>query len=323
MTSSESNYIETLNNINIDLHRYVIPIFYVLGNVGNVLSALVFSKKSWRKKVCVFYLNVCLFFNSCYINSSMLGYIFTIGFNINLQNSSTVLCKLYFYLSFLFSTLLPTVLILASVDRLLISSQNVDTRLYSSRRLGYFSISISTFIWCVFYSHLLIKVNIQEIYSTIFVCNYDSSKYYLYFVSYSTITITALSCLIMIVLSVLTFKNVRAIRSIPHQQRHQIRSMAKKDFQLLRCLFVQDIIFATFSISLTVSNAYSVAAVYQTQTALNLEIVNFFSNFSLFLHHIPFGASFFIFIGISKAFRSEMKRMIYKICGRNRMVILE
>ena len=74
----------------------------------------------------------------------------------------------FIYVSFLFSTLLPTILILASIDRLLISSQNVDTRLYSSKRLAYFSISISTFFWIVFNFHILIKVNIQELYPSVF-----------------------------------------------------------------------------------------------------------------------------------------------------------
>ena len=52
----------------------------------------------------------------------------------------------------------------------------------------------------------------------------------------------------MIILSIFAFKNVRHIRAIPRQQRHQIRSMTKKDFQLLRCLFVQDIVYIIFSI---------------------------------------------------------------------------
>ena len=45
----------------------------------------------------------------------------------------------------------------------------------------------------------------------------------------------------MIVLSILSFKNVRHIRPVPRQQRKQLRSMTKKDFQLLRCLYVHNI----------------------------------------------------------------------------------
>ncbi|CAF1238454.1 unnamed protein product [Adineta steineri] len=76
----------------------------------------------------------------------MLASIFIYGYNINIQNTNVVLCKIYLYFAFLFSSVTPTILILASIDRLLISSQNVDTHLYSSKRLAYFSISINELV---------------------------------------------------------------------------------------------------------------------------------------------------------------------------------
>ena len=194
----------------------------------------------------------------CYINCGILGIIFVNGFEISFQNSNVVLCKVYFYISTLFATLSPTVLILASIDRLLISSQNVDTRLYSSKRLAYFSISISTVFWIIFNSHALIKVNIQEIYPSYFVCYYDLSNSYLNFVAYSTAVINVIFDVLMIILCIFAFKNVRHIRAIPREKRNQIRSMTKKDFQLLRCLFVQNIVFIVFSSPISIYNVYDV-----------------------------------------------------------------
>jgi hypothetical protein len=103
-----SSNINNFDNTIIYLNKYILSILYIFGNVGNILSALVFLKNSWRKKVCVFYFNICLLFNSCYINSYILGSIFTVGYNINIDNSNVILCKLFFYVGFLFSTLLPT-----------------------------------------------------------------------------------------------------------------------------------------------------------------------------------------------------------------------
>jgi hypothetical protein len=322
MSSSDSSCIETLNNTIIYLNRYIIPVFYILGNVGNLLSMLIFAKKSWRKNVCVFYFNICLVSNSFYINSAVLVAFFS-DFNINPYNSISVLCKLYFYVVFLVSTLLPTVLILASIDRLLISSQNVDTRLYSSKRLAYFSVSINTVFWLIFFVHILIKVNIQEIYPSEFVCYYDLSQFYLNFVSYCSLIVNFLFCLIMIVLCMFAFKNVRRIRNVPQQQRKQIRTMTKKDFQLLRCLFAQDIVYIIFSIGLSISTVYQAATMHQMQTPLEQAINTFFYNLSIFLHHVPYCASFYIFVAVSKAFRNELKRMVYKICRKDIMLIRE
>ena len=320
MSSSDSYSVEILHNFILYMHRYALPTFYILGNIGNFFNLLVLSKKSWRKNVCVFYFIVCHIFDLCYINSSMLEDILY-SRDIILYDSSVVLCKVYFYVAYLFTTLTPSILICASIDRLLISSQNVDTRLYSSRRLAYFSVGLSTSIWFVLFFHLLIKMNIQQISSSQFICFYDLSDSYLRFVSYSTLIFNCLFSLTMIVFCVIALKNVRQIRTIPRDQRKQRRTMTKKDFQLLRCLFVLDIVYIIFTFPLNIFTVYKVATIQQTRTSLEQAIYDFFDHLSEFLHHSPYCLSFYIFLLVSKAFRNEIKRMIYKICGKNTAII--
>ncbi|CAF4142189.1 unnamed protein product [Adineta steineri] len=253
----------------------------------------------------------------------MLGLVLLNGFNVNLQNSNVIVCKLYFYASFLFATLSPTILILASVDRLLISSQNVDTRLYSSQRLAYFSISISTVFWIVFSCHALIKVNLQEFAPFYFVCYYDPSSSYLDFVSYFAAVINVIFDILMIIMSVFALKNVRRIRSIPREKRNQIRSMTKKDFQLLRCLFVQDVIYIIFGTSICIFYVFDAITKYQNGTILEQAIRNFLYTFMTFLYSTSYSVNVFVFIIVSKAFRHELKRTIYKIIGKDLVPIRE
>ncbi len=323
MSSFETYYTHILTNIPIYLNQYLGPVLYFTGNIGNLLSLLIFFKKSWKKNVCVFYFVICLFSNTIFINSSLLGSIFTYGFNINAQNSNVVFCKLFYYIAYLTSLYYPSVLILASFDRLLISSQNVDTRLYSSKRLAYFSISISTFICIIFSLHILIKVNIQEMYPSYFICYYDLSTSYLNFFVYSSLVISAFVPLMLIILSILAFKNVRRIRAIPRQQRHQFRTMNKKDFQLLRCLYIHNIVYIICIILLVVSVGYSVTLNLKTSTVVEQAMSNFLSGLGVFLHYIPYCTSFFIFVCISKAFRQELKRFGYKICGKDLRTVRE
>jgi hypothetical protein len=230
------------------------------------------------------------------------------------------LCKIYIYFSFLSATVSPSVLILASIDRLLISSQNVNTRLYSSKRLAYFSISISIFFWIIFNVHILIKANIQQFGPSNFVCYYDLSKSYIDFIFYSLLIIHICFGVFMIILSILSFKNVHHIQAIPRQQRKQIRSMNKKDFQLLRCLFVQGIVFISFSLLINFFYVYQAATRDQEQTLLEQAIGNFLNNVFTILYDIPYCVNFFIFMIVSKAFRHEMKRTAYKMCGKDLIV---
>ena len=308
MPSSDSALIALLVDIPKYLHRYVVPILFVLGNLGNVISIAIFSKRSWRKNVCTFYFVICLLCSTVYLNATMLGSIAIMGFNIHAHNSNPMLCKLFYFISYLVSTYYPIILILASVDRLLISSQKVDTRLYSSKRLAYFSIGTSSIVWSIFSLHVLIKVSIQEIYPSVSICYYELSKSYLTFFLYSTLALSIIVPLVMVVLSIFAFKNVRRIRAVPRQQRNEIRSMTKKDFQLLRCLYVHDVVYVVFTSALSASVIYSTTKRYDNRTPMQEAIDSFLSNMGIFLHHIPYCTSFLIDISISKAFRCELRR---------------
>ncbi len=318
MSSSDNYYyINILNNILTNIYKYVLPVIYVLSNIGNLLSALIFWKKTWRKKVCVFYFNIYLLSNTCFINSTVLGSILNYGYNINLQNSSVVLCKVFFYVAFLFAILSPTILILASIDRLLISSQNVDTRFYSSKRLAYFSLSVSTCFWIVFNVHVLIMVDIQKSYPSGFVCDYDLSTSYRNFVSYYLAIVNICFCLIMIILCLFSFKNIRHIRILPRQQRNQVRTMTKKDFQLLRCLFAHGIAYIIFRMGINIYYGYEAITRDQIRTECQQTIDTLLNNFFSLLFNISYCISFVIYVVISKAFRHEVKRMVYKMVGRD------
>ncbi|CAF0974765.1 unnamed protein product [Rotaria sp. Silwood1] len=317
------NNIEILDNIVIYLHRYITWILFLLGNIGNILTGVIFFKKSWKKNVCVFYFLNCLLVNFAYINTTMVGSSFTFGFQIHSESSNVVLCKILYYVSYLLSVLLPNILILASIDRLLISSKNIDTRLYSSKRLAYFSISVSTIFWIIFYIHVLIKIDVQKIYPSGFVCYYDTSGFYFEFISYSTLIIAVGLAFVLIILSILAFKNVRQLQTIPRQQRNQFRIMHKKDFQLLCCLYIHDIVYIIFNVFVAIYYVYVATTKHHIRTPFHQTIDNFLSGFGTFIHHIPYCASFFIFISVSKAFRQEIKRLFYKMCCKDKMSIRE
>jgi hypothetical protein len=127
----------------------------------------------------------------------------------------------------------------------------------------------------------------------------------------------------MTVLLILAFRNARRIRAIPREQRKQMRSMTKKDFQLLRCLFFQDIVYIVCNIFLNVYYVYSVARIDQNPSNLELIICDFVKKLLSFLQLIPYCDNFFIFIIVSKVFRNELKRMLYKMFGKNLSPIRE
>ena len=317
MASSNLYYIDMMSSAITYTHRYGGPILYLISNVGNLLSLLVFLQKSWRKNVCAFYFLVCVIINLLYTNTTMVGSIFVLGVGTDVHNSNVVVCKLFYYLSYVFASLSPSILICASIDRLLISSQNVDTRLYSSRRLAYFSLSISTLVWMIFYVHTLFKIDIYPGPSSTLVCYYDTSGMYFEFASYSALLLSVIMSVLLIILSILSFKNVRPIRLLPRRQRHQLHSMHRKDFQLLYCLYVHDTIHTIFTVYASMFYTYEAATKYQARTALHQAIEHLLSGLGIFSHHISYCVSFFIFICVSKVFRQEVKQLLRKTYTKN------
>lgn len=314
---------ELLNKIVIILYQYVCTSLYILGNLGNLICVIIFCQKSWRKNVCVFYFLILLLLDTIYLNASVLGYCIMYGFNFDLTLVNSILCKLYNYVSIFLSILTPTILICASIDRLLISSQNIDTRLYSSKRLAYFSIGISTIIWSIFFLHVLIKFDIQQINPFFSVCLFNLMEFYAIFMSYSMLLINIVVFIVMIILSVLSYKNVRRIRSIPRRQREAGRTMRKKDFQLLQCLFAKDIIYIFSNIFLSAYVIFTTITGSGVRTLWDQQFDRFLFQVGSIFHHIPACASFFIYVPISKAFRQGGQRLVWKIVGKDMPVIRE
>ena len=323
MYATNNSHLEILVQIPVLLHRYVVPILFVIGNLGNVINFLIFFKRSWRKNVCVFYFIICGLSNILFINSTLFGSIFTLGFYLSVFHTNIFLCKLFHYVSYLSSMYYPTLLICASFDRLLLSSQNVDTRLYSSKRLAYLFVSTNFVLWTVFSMHILVRVHIQQVDVDQYICTYDLSPFYRNFIMYSTLIISVVVLLVLIILSMLAFKNVRHIRANRSSKRNQIRTMHKKDFQLLRCLFIHNIVYLISSVVIVVGVNYTVTFDYTRATATQEAVNTFLNNFGAFLHYIPYCTSFFIFIYESRAFRQEVKHMVYKLCGKNLIITRE
>ena len=324
MNSTDAYYDALFDNLFKYLYRYVIPVCYIAGNCGSLISIYIFSTKAWRKNVCVFYFNTYLAINLAALNCYLLASILITGYDVELYNSNVIFCKLFYYATFLFCALSPTTLILASIDRLLISSQNVSLRLYSSKRLAYFSVSLSTVVCIIYFLHVLIKPEIVSVAPSATACTLSTDYGYLLFFAYSSLLVTSFFCINMIVLSVLSIKNVRIIRAAPRQQqRQQLRTMNKKDFQLIRCLFIHDIVFIACNIFLNLYYVYVVVRFYGRVSTLERIFSNFLNSFLTMLQQLSFCASFFIFVTVSKAFRHELRRIVYKMIRKNSVTMRE
>ncbi len=81
---------------------------------------------------------------------------------------------------------------------------------------------------------------------------------------------------------IFAFKKLRHIRKIRQQKQTYVQPVTKKDFQILRCLFIHDIIYLISAIFSAVLAVYSVATKLQEQAVLDF-LSDLFTFFQFYL----------------------------------------
>lgn len=109
------------------------PILLFIGTINCIFNLIIFLRKKLGKNSCL----ICLIaFNASsllLLYFSFLPAILQIGFNIEPGSYNLVYCRIRYYLGFLFACLPPFYLILASIDRTLMTSSSTRIRQWSNR----------------------------------------------------------------------------------------------------------------------------------------------------------------------------------------------
>lgn len=160
----------TLNNIQIDLYRYILLPFIGFGTIGNLLNLIVFLQPYLRSNPCSIYLIAYTIASICWIDFIGLTASLGVGFSLNFGTLSTVTCRIRTYILCLIINLLPDFLILAALDRTLICTRNLTIRQFSTRKVAYYSICIVTLFWIIFNIPTLFYTDIARVITGRIVC---------------------------------------------------------------------------------------------------------------------------------------------------------
>ena len=253
--------------------------------------------------------------NFLYIYSSILFVTLSLGYNIDLSSHNIVVCRLVYYSSLLFDCLSSFYLILASIDRVLVTSPSALTRQRSTRRLAFICLLSGTLFWMVFHSHTFIFIDIQEVAPGYFVCYFQSGLYADLVGYYSTVLKGVLMIFLLIIFGTWTWRNLQNVHrhTINHVTsthgnvvREQENVIVVKNRQFTLILLMEILIYITFNSMLSIIGIYQQIVKNESQTTFNY----FIRIIGAFVSYIPLFANFFGNVLISKTFRSEVKRVL-------------
>jgi hypothetical protein len=318
--SSESildDHIAMLISVEAYIYRFGGVVFMVFGSISCILTLIVFTQKNLRKNPCSIYLLACNIANFLYIYSSILSSTLSNGYNIKTISHSLTACRLVFYMAFLFDCLSPFYLILASIDRILITSPKALTRRRSTRRLAYICIICGTLFWMLFHSHALVFTDILQLTPNSSLCYFQAGLYTVLMGYYSLIIKGILVPILLIIFGVWTFRNIRSVRihrvvAVRGAIRRDggLNFIQSKDRQFILMLLMDIIIYILFTSMLSVVVVYQQITQNARLSVEQTQIDLFVRNVAVFSTFIPFCIGCCGYLLVSKTFRREVKKIL-------------
>jgi hypothetical protein len=302
-----------------NLYRFGGLILMILGGTICILNLIVFRRKHLRKNPYSIYFVAFNLSNFLFICLPLLFAILSTRYGIEPSAYSLISCRFNIYTAFLFNILSPFYLILASIDRTLITSRNAQTRRRSTCRLAYICIIGGTIFWMLFHSHALVFPNIIQVAPNKFSCYFKSGIYLIFIGVYSLIVTGILIPLILAIFGLLALKNIRAMRratpapvllTAKRPLGHNMFSIQPKDRQLVRMLLIDIINYIFFSAMLLNFLMYLEVTQYQTTSAEQIQLELFVRYVATLIAYIPFSIGGFTNLFVSKTFRSELKKVL-------------
>ncbi|CAF0860684.1 unnamed protein product [Adineta ricciae] len=317
-SSSSLGYITWLKTIQKDIYQIGGLILLTLGGISCLINIIIFSKKILRKNPCSIYLIAFNIATFLFLYSSFLNGIISIGFETDLGTMNLTYCRSRIYISYISELLTSYFLILASIDRVRITSSNTLTRNKSTCRLAVLSIIVGILICIPLQLHTVFFTNMIALTSVRIVCYYQPGTY-VAFVGYY-ILIKAVSVPILLaIFGSWAIHNVRAlqkVRTVPTSIHNQSATNTggsrsrSKDRQLLLLLLVDIAGFVCFTVFLGVFLMYQQITQYNTKSSEQTQLEQVIRNVCFYVNYIPYCLNCYTHLFVSKTFRTEVKQLL-------------
>ncbi|UJR34803.1 hypothetical protein I4U23_027584 [Adineta vaga] len=270
----------------------------------------------------------CIYFIAYFIVNGLtlyLGLLTAILSSVKIDPSyyNVVYCKIFFYLRIVAGLITPYYLVLASIDRALVTSTKALTRQRSTHRLAYRSIFGVALFFIVFYFYLLIIGDIYWLTPNYRLCYLppDSSRVISYV--WTVLFDGLIPSFVLIITGTITIRNLHQSRVQPINSAPNVNNARRsKDRQLLIILLVEIIGYAPIAIIINSFGIYREVTQYQVKSNDLQAMQYFLSSFPLLIRFIPKSINFYIYLILSKSFRRKTFEILFHFWRYRRAAIV-
>ena len=295
--------IETLSYISDQLNRYLSPIIFLFGVIGNSLNCLVLSQRALRSNSCAL-----LFLASSLADliSIVVGLTTRIMAGWHYDPTVTIdsICKLRAFIVFSTRTMATWLITLATADRWLLSSVSIRRRHLATLKNVKRSIVVCVVLSIFAYVHMLwcYEANLHDqplhCYGKTEACRLATDLVY-------ALISTVFPLILMVVFGVLTISNAHHVRmrvrnmgqdSSGSNQTDQKSVHARKtDRNMVRMLFVQVLLLVVLCTPQAIQKIHITFRPFRSGTPMEDAVKSFLYNIDILLAFIASGMPFYIY----------------------------
>ncbi|CAF0739888.1 unnamed protein product [Adineta ricciae] len=322
---SNEDLIEFYVDISQQLNRYLSIIILTFGVIGNIFNSIVLSQRIFRRNPCAY-----LFLISSIIDFISLVFGVTTrilsGWNIDPTRTHDWICKLRAFIVFSSRTGAIWLIMLATLDRWLLSSRNFRYRQLSSIKNAQKGIVISFIVSILFYIHMFYCYQANIVNGPLACYGKDKICCFITDLTYALMTILT-PLFFMILFGLLTISNVHQIRkrieknatvmmtiTRPRTNVKRRKCTRKKtDLHLLRMLFVQILLLTIFCIPQAVHKFYLTFHLVSDDNNIEITSAQFLYNIEVLLAFVTSGMPFYIYtLSSGSVFRRTFADLLHK-----------
>ena len=316
---NDTDIIATLNYISLRFNQIFPVIFLIAGTFGHICNIIIFSKRSQRTNpVSVYFLSGTIA-NLVVLYVGVLIRYLQDNYNTDPVNNNLIVCRIRSFFLYLSLSLSNWYILLATIDRYLISCDNNNRRQLSTIKNAYRLIGVLTLVLILCYCHILILYNIQTFLNSFNrlqnFCYPQHGPYRIFSDVQLLVQFSLLPPILMSVFVVLIIRNIRRShkRIATTVVAHHHARIRKRDLQLSKMLLLQVSITIICSLPLAVSQLLTTMTLTWTKTLLRITTENFFSLIGRLLAFFNCSISFYLYTLAGSQFRLEIRQIINRL----------
>ena len=304
-----SNLMNTLNNVQLQIATYVPLVIVPIGLLGNIMNILVCARKPIRKETMGFYYSLMSLFN---IPALIVGFIATYPATSNRLYASNFDCIAILYTFRIGVQMYAWLNVMAAWDRMMCVTFPIRFKFIYERKFLYTAASI-LFIFVLlintpnfFFKIITITSPVDN--STQIFCTTSISNLVLARDAISQLMRTVLPFILELILNVILIHKL-----IQSRKRTHVIGSLKREYKFAFTIVVLNFAFILTSLPLLISIVYLNLLNYQFKSQTSSEtlfVANFFYSIAiLFASFMPI-TTFFVNIACNKLFRHEFCAML-------------